>query len=248
MLAAREAVDRRSWSHPQEPTGEEWWADVLADPRARKRERRTDLAVKQAFYRLADEKREIILVACSKCDWRAAFARRTDRRSWCGLPDAQPARPPRRNGLSEARLDMGPLRRALRRADRGRAIARPYHGRCGSVGGNVLDVDARLRAPRRPHADARLRADARGRDGGIRQTLAAGVAMAKTTPLTAQERVILFCTATGVSHAAVGITAHAMQSMAIKGFIVHNRESGAYALTDSGRAALLAILGDAGLT
>jgi hypothetical protein len=26
---------RRSWSHPQEPTGEEWWADVLADPRAR---------------------------------------------------------------------------------------------------------------------------------------------------------------------------------------------------------------------
>ena len=75
MLQARDAVDQRSWSHPQEPTGEEWWADVLADPRARKRERRTDLAVKQAFYRLADEKREIILVACSKCDWRAAFAR-----------------------------------------------------------------------------------------------------------------------------------------------------------------------------
>ena len=71
MLEAREAVERRSWSHPQEPTGEEWWADVLADPRARKRQRRTDLAVKQAFYRLADEKRETILVACSKCDWRA---------------------------------------------------------------------------------------------------------------------------------------------------------------------------------
>jgi hypothetical protein len=32
------------------------------------------------------------------------------------------------------------------------------------------------------------------------------------------------------------------------GFIVHDRESGTYALTDSGRAALLAILGDAGLT
>jgi hypothetical protein len=61
--------------------------------------------------------------------------------------------------------------------------------------------------------------------------------MKTTTPLTAQERVILFCTATAVSHAAVGITAHAMQSMAIKGFIVHDRESGAYALTDSGRAA-----------
>jgi hypothetical protein len=29
----------------------------------------------------------------------------------------------------------------------------------------------------------------------------------------------------------IGITAHAMQSMAIKGFIVHDRESGAYALT-----------------
>src|SRR2546423_9070477 len=28
-----------------------------------------------AHYRLADEKREIILVACSKCDWRAAFER-----------------------------------------------------------------------------------------------------------------------------------------------------------------------------
>ena len=75
MLQARDAVKRWSWSHPQEPTGEEWWADVLADPRARKRERRTDLAVKRAFYRLADEKREIILVACSKCDWRAAFSR-----------------------------------------------------------------------------------------------------------------------------------------------------------------------------
>ena len=71
MVLARDAVESRSWSHPQEPTTKEWWADVLADPRARKRERRTDLAVKQAYYRLADEKREIILVACSKCDWRA---------------------------------------------------------------------------------------------------------------------------------------------------------------------------------
>ena len=75
MLQARAAVEHRSWSHPQEPTGEEWWADVLADPRARKRERRTDLAVKQAFYRLADELRDTILVACSKCDWKAAFRR-----------------------------------------------------------------------------------------------------------------------------------------------------------------------------
>jgi hypothetical protein len=75
MLQARAAVEHRSWSHPQEPTGEEWRAEVLADPRARKRERRTDLVVKQAFYRLADETRETILVACSKCDWRAAFLR-----------------------------------------------------------------------------------------------------------------------------------------------------------------------------
>jgi hypothetical protein len=67
-------------------------------------------------------------------------------------------------------------------------------------------------------ANVRLRHHARGCDGGVRERLAARVAMAKTTtPLTAQERVILFCTATGVSHAAVGITAHAMQSMAIKG-------------------------------
>jgi putative tryptophan/tyrosine transport system substrate-binding protein len=43
MLQARDAVERRSWAHPQEPTGEEWWADVLADPRARKRERHTGL-------------------------------------------------------------------------------------------------------------------------------------------------------------------------------------------------------------
>jgi hypothetical protein len=76
MLQAREAIDRRSWSHPQEPTGEEWWADVLADPRARRRKRRaSDLSVQRAFYTLADEPHETILVACSKCDWRAAFAR-----------------------------------------------------------------------------------------------------------------------------------------------------------------------------
>src|SRR5262249_58452256 len=72
MVQARDAVKRRSWAHPQEPTGEEWWADVLVDPRAQKRERRTDLAAKQAFYRLANQKRGTILVACSKSDWRGA--------------------------------------------------------------------------------------------------------------------------------------------------------------------------------
>jgi hypothetical protein len=75
MVQARDAVDSRSWSHPQASTTEEWWADVLADPRARKRERRTDLAVRQAFHRLADELRDTILVACRKCDWKAAFRR-----------------------------------------------------------------------------------------------------------------------------------------------------------------------------
>jgi hypothetical protein len=40
--------------------------------------------------------------------------------------------------------------------------------------------------------------------------------------------VILFCAATGIDHGAVGILAHAMQSMAIRGFIAHNRETGAY--------------------
>ena len=72
--------------------------------------------------------------------------------------------------------------------------------------------------------------------------------MAKaTTKLSAEDRVILFCAATAIDHAAVGILAHAMQSMAIRGFITHDRESGAYALTDSGRAALGAILENAGL-
>jgi hypothetical protein len=35
VAAMLQARDRRSWSHPQEPTGEEWWADVLDDPGAR---------------------------------------------------------------------------------------------------------------------------------------------------------------------------------------------------------------------
>jgi DNA-binding PadR family transcriptional regulator len=66
-----------------------------------------------------------------------------------------------------------------------------------------------------------------------------------TTKLSAQDRVILFCVATGINNGSVGIIDHAMQSMAIRGFIAHNRESGVYALTDSGRATLTAILEDA---
>jgi RNase P subunit RPR2 len=47
---------------------------VLADPRARTPNRRSDYTVKQAFYRLADELRDTVLVACSKCDWKASVA------------------------------------------------------------------------------------------------------------------------------------------------------------------------------
>jgi hypothetical protein len=39
----------------------------------------------------------------------------------------------------------------------------------------------------------------------------------ETTKLTAQDEVILFCTATGISHVAVGIALHAMHSMAVRG-------------------------------
>ena len=74
MLQAREAVDRRSWSHPQEPASDDWWADVLADPRARRR-RRIDMALRRESYRLSDERHEMVLVACSKCDWRAGYPR-----------------------------------------------------------------------------------------------------------------------------------------------------------------------------
>jgi hypothetical protein len=52
---------------------------------------------------------------------------------------------------------------------------------------------------------------------------------------------------TGIDHAAVGILARVMQSMAVRGFIEHDHESGAYVLTDSGRAALAAILERAGI-
>jgi len=37
MLQARDAVGQRSWSHPQEPASQDWWADIFADPRARQR-------------------------------------------------------------------------------------------------------------------------------------------------------------------------------------------------------------------
>ena len=75
MVQARDAVEHHSWSHPQEPTGEEWWADVLADPRARRHTRGSYSRGALTIYRLRDEPSAIILVACSKCDWKAAFRR-----------------------------------------------------------------------------------------------------------------------------------------------------------------------------
>ena len=76
MLQAREVLSGRSWSHPLEYAGEEWWADVLADPRARTAKATVRaITAKAHVLRLADEPREIILVACSKCDWKAAFRR-----------------------------------------------------------------------------------------------------------------------------------------------------------------------------
>ena len=76
MLQARDAVSRRSWSHPQEQSSDAGWADVLADPRARRREQRADMAAKAStMYRLADEPRAMVLIACHKCEWRAAFER-----------------------------------------------------------------------------------------------------------------------------------------------------------------------------
>ena len=45
MIRAREVVVARSWLSSQEPITEAWWADVLADPRARIRRQKptTDL-------------------------------------------------------------------------------------------------------------------------------------------------------------------------------------------------------------
>jgi hypothetical protein len=82
MLQARETAERRAWSLPQEPTTEYWWADVLADPRARSRGQPRGFygpggkpLAQRAYYTLADEPRLRIMVACSKCPWSAAFSR-----------------------------------------------------------------------------------------------------------------------------------------------------------------------------
>jgi hypothetical protein len=75
MLQARLAIEQRSWSHPQEDSSEDWWADLLADPRARGQTRGSHSRGALNIYRLRDEPRATILVACTKCDWKAAYSR-----------------------------------------------------------------------------------------------------------------------------------------------------------------------------
>jgi hypothetical protein len=82
MLRALEVVASRPWSTSQEPISDYWWADVLADPRARRQRASRRLHTGRGgtvgdrdYYTLADEPRSTILVACSKCPWKAAFSR-----------------------------------------------------------------------------------------------------------------------------------------------------------------------------
>jgi hypothetical protein len=82
MLQARAAAEHRPWSSPQEPTTEYWWADVLADPRARRPWQARGFdgrggkpQAQRAHYTLADEHNTTISVACRKCPWCAAFSR-----------------------------------------------------------------------------------------------------------------------------------------------------------------------------
>ena len=55
------------------------------------------------------------------------------------------------------------------------------------------------------------------------------MAKRRTMKLSAQDRVISFCAATGIDHAAVGILAHAMQSMAVRGIYRARSRRGLYA-------------------
>jgi len=107
--------------------------------------------------------------------------------------------------------------------------------------GNAMDVDAHLWPP--PHANPRLRGDARGRDGYVCEKLAARVGHGKDDDEAEPTGSSNFVLRRDRDRPRRGWHPRdAMQSMAIRGFVAHNRKSGAYALTDSGRAALTAIL------
>jgi hypothetical protein len=66
MLQARQAVVQRSWSHPQEDSSDDWWTDVLSDPLAHRQTRGSHSRGALNIYRLRDQPREIILVACTQ--------------------------------------------------------------------------------------------------------------------------------------------------------------------------------------
>src|SRR4051794_33402206 len=76
--------------------------------------------------------------------------------------------------------------------------------------------------------------------------------MAKTTTkpadraLSASEKVILFVAAAGISPAAVGIVAHALRKLVVRGLI--ERDGAGYKLTPEGRGAFAAILKTAGFS
>ena len=155
MVQARDAVSRCSWSYPQEPTSEEWWGDVLADPRARRREQRaSDLPVRRPFYTLADEKRETILVACSKCDWRAAFQRDELITSHGrGLSDAESPRASCCTGLSEAGGSFG-IAAGCTTSSRSRGLGRSQLGLLSPGERSSLDTRPICQSRRSFHSDA----------------------------------------------------------------------------------------------
>jgi hypothetical protein len=65
--------------------------------------------------------------------------------------------------------------------------------------------------------------------------------------LTAEQRVILFCAATGIATSTIGIQPRAVRTMVIRGLIERGYPGGTYALTAAGRAAFLALLEGAGI-
>src|SRR5205823_2186136 len=76
--------------------------------------------------------------------------------------------------------------------------SRPQHEGRIRAGRRAVAVDARLRTARGSVADARLRADARGGVGGVREKLAAGVGAMTNhddvpTPLPALVWAVIFC-------------------------------------------------------
>ena len=119
-VQARDAVDRRSWSHPQEPITEELWADVLGSIRAR--EPRNDVTAtppsKRAIGSPTSCARSSSSPAVSAIG-RQLFGKRSSRPSGRGLCDADFAQRPSCAGLPKDRRSVGPLRCVLRRADRG---------------------------------------------------------------------------------------------------------------------------------